>query len=261
MTTKGEIAWATIDHLLEDPNAMAINVTDVVKEMEKNGVGVSKSVVEGVFRNAYNNGKLEYKITSKGRCFRFCNTENPFPPEYNEIIFDAVKAINEETKRPATTSQIMEKIGDILERSSVNVRLKSMVYKTGVLRFEGNYGRLGTHAYYVNSNDCCAAMESLRKKNPYKPPEKKFEEFVVEKLGGYWTRDLTEARKMTHVGDKVELLVQKMGSKENRDPEPVTLTVAEIYPHICVFDNGMSVPWIDFAAMYRGGKKIKLTLY
>jgi len=260
--TKEEIARATFHELMTDPNHLAVSASDLVAEMAKNGVEANKSSAERFFRKAYEKGLIEYKITHKGKCYRYCGTNNPFPPLYEELIFNAVKEINNETGRPATTTQVIERINHVLDRDAVNTKLKRMVYKEGTLRFVGNFSRIGMHAYVINSDEFNYVMQGIRKKDIHEPVKKTMESIVVEKYGGYLKSDLSLAKSKTHVGDEFDVFVSKKGlHNEEHDPEKLHLKVTMLEPHICVFENGMSLPWIDFAALYKNGKRLETTTY
>ena len=259
---KEEMAKATFYELMKDPNHPAMCASELIKEMAKNGVEANKSCAERFFRKAYEKGLVEYKITYKGKCYRYCGTNNPFPPLYEELIFNAVKELNNETGKPATTAQITEKINNALDQDAVNAKLKQMVYREGTLRFVGNSSRDGIHAYVINSSEFNYVLQGIRKKDIHEPVKKTIESIVVEKYGGYLKSDLSLAKSKTHVGDEFDVFVSKKGPhNEEHDPEKLHLKVTMLEPHICVFENGMSIPWIDFAALYKNGKRLETTVY
>lgn len=261
---KSEIIETTFMDMMKDPNRLAVNVNDILAEIEKNGCTVSRDNVGKYLRNAYRKDLVEYKITSKGKCWRLRGSSNPFPPEYNELIFNAVKEINEKTGKPATTTQVIEKIGDILDRESVNVRLKRLVYIDRTLLFAGNAEKSGAHTYIVNAEEHKPIMNEIRR-NRYKAPsgsKKSMAEETVERLGGYMRRDICYARSHTHIGDKFDVYVKRTGThNDSREVEKRNLMVVDKKPHICIFEDGTSLPWIDFAALYMNHQRLTQTMY
>jgi len=259
---KSEIIETTFKEMVKDPSHLAVNVNDILAEIEKNGCTVSRDNVGKFLRNAYRKDLVEYKITSKGKCWRLRGASNPFPPEYNELIFDAVREINEETGKPATTTQVMEKIGDILDRESVNVRLKRLVYIDRTLLFAGNAEKSGAHTYVVNAEEHKPIMNEIRRNRHVASEKKSIVEETIERLGGYMRRDIYYARSHTHVGDEFDVYVKKTGLHNNdHDIEKRHLKVSKIKPHICIFEDGTSLPWIDFAALYMNNRRLTQTMY
>lgn len=259
---KAEIIETTFMDMMKDPNHIAVNVKDILAEIKKNGCEVSNDSVGRFLRSSYDKGLVEYKITSKGKCWRLKGTSNPFPPEYNELIFNAVKEINEETGKPATTTQVMGKIGDILDRESVNTRLKKLVYIDRSLLFAGNVEKSGAHMYIVNAEEHKPIMSEIRKRQPKIPSKKSKVEETVERLGGYMLRDIYYARSHTNIGDEFDVYVKKTGLHNNdHEVEKRHLRVTSKQPHICIFEDGTSLPWIDFAALYMNNRRLTQTMY
>ena len=259
---KSEIIETTFREMVKDPSHLAVNVNDIIAEIEKNGCTVSRDNVGKFLRNAYRKDLVEYKITSKGKCWRLRGASNPFPPEYNELIFNAVKEINEETGKPATTTQVMKKIGDILDRESVNVRLKRLVYIDRTLLFAGNAEKSGAHTYNVNAEEHKPIMNEIRRNRHVASEKKNIVEETVERLGGYMLRDIYYARSHTHVGDKFDVYVKRTGThNDGREVEKRNLMVVDKKPNICIFEDGTSLPWFDFAAFYMNNQRLTQTMY
>ena len=257
-----EVASKMVHKMLEDPESYAVSITQIREFSIAEGNSLSASTIERYLRKMYNDGVMEYKKTCKGKSWRFCGTTNPFPPEYNELIFNAVKEINEETGKPATTTQVMGKIGDILDRESVNTRLKKLVYIDRSLLFAGNVEKSGAHMYIVNAEEHKPIMSEIRKRQPKIPSKKSKVEETVERLGGYMLRDIYYARSHTSIGDEFDVYVKKTGLHNNdHEVEKRHLRVTSKQPHICIFEDGTSLPWIDFAALYMNNRRLTQTMY
>lgn len=260
-----EVASKMVHKMLEDPESYAVSITQIREFSIAEGNSLSASTIERYLRKMYNDGVMEYKKTCKGKSWRFCGTTNPFPPEYNELIFNCVKQINDETGKPARVSQIMEKMGNILDRRCVHDRLKDMVYHSKVIRMIEKYDRAHAHSYVINSKEYHNITDGIFKKDLGKDDAKSHMDYLREtvsrELGAFWKGDLSSAKEHTHVGDKLDIVVTNSWNDKNKQIKTVTKGVSAVLPNICLFDDGTSLPWIDLAKYYRDGKALEMFVW
>ena len=262
--TKRSMVIEVFRDVMSNPNEIGIGARQLTDECLKRGNSISIDTVNKALNYMYDHSIAEYKITSKGKCWRLVGTENKFPPEYNEIIFNAVKEINDETGKAATVTEVMKKVGSEigLDRQSVNEHLKQMCYSDNYnapLRTLENYDKFVPHTYIVNSNEYKNIKHGVRtkRKNP-KTHTDFVKETITEVTGAFWKRDVANAKSNTHVGDHFNVIVIHSWSDKNKRIETVDKEVTAVLPNLCMFNDGTTLPWIDLALYYRDGKTLEM---
>lgn len=261
--TKADAIPDLMHEMLKDPSAQSVTYRDIVEYYEETKKeSIDDDTVRRALRKLYTYQQIEYKDTCRGRSYRFVGSPNPFPLDYNEIILDILKKLNDKTGGPITMSELMDGLsasGHVLERARVYERVMKLAHRKAKILIIGEAsGRCNTKKYLINSAGTKDPVSMVHKKYPvvHKDP-RPYREIFVEKYGGYLTEDLDNAKTRTHVGDPFDIIIRpKTGWRE---PDYMqTKRVKVIGKNICIFEDGTSLPWIDLAMYYGTGKTLEM---
>lgn len=215
---------------------------------------ISEHTIRKAVEALYKDGKIEC-ITGKGRSkyWRSCGSAAGTPKSPCDEVYDIIRRINDEEKRPATVNDILKETG-LTNKDVARGKIKYLSSGLKTVRIISmNKNEWGC---IVNEHrfDYLGGGKSTGKKSEPK-------ELVIKPFTGITKNDIRNAYCKTNIGDKMivndeEWVYNHKGRVGKKRLVPGERTVENKTKRLCIFNDGSAFPWSDIANFIKNGKPI-----